>query len=99
MRGGMIMQMWRAGIFWIGLLIIGVAGAQELNLVRNPEFKGGAAEYQLSGDVEYRYLGDKNRDSSGWGVALQSAGRAGEVSQTIFAIDSTKGRWFRFAFR
>ena len=81
------MGKWRLGIFWVGLFVtVSAAGAETLNLVGNPDFSRragdgkGPAEYQISGDVEYRYLGDKNRDSSGWGVALESAGRSGSVS-------------------
>jgi len=96
---------WRMGIVWMGVLIAGVARAQELNLVKDSEFREHSAdgrtlvEYQLSGDVEYRYLGDKRRDSSVWGVAMQSRGRGGSVSQTVSGINSNAGRWFRFTFR
>jgi hypothetical protein len=96
---------WMVSVTWMGLLFAGVAGAENLNLVKNPDFLQRSAdgrtpaEYQISGDVEYRYLGDRNRDSSGWGVAMESAGRGGSVSQTVTGIDSTAGRWFRFTFR
>ena len=88
-----------------GCFLWGRRGAQNLNLVKDPEFREHSAdgrtlvEYQLSGDVEYRYLGDKNRDSSGWGVAMQSRRSGGSVSQTVMGINSTAGRWFRFTFR
>ncbi len=96
---------WRMGIVWLGVLFVGMARAQNLNLVKDSEFKEHSAdgrtlvEYQLNGDVEYRYLGDKRRDSSGWGVAMQSKGRGGSVSQTVSGINSNAGRWFRFTFR
>jgi hypothetical protein len=92
----------------VGLAIVILAGAakgDEFNLVKNPDFKirtedGRApADYQLNGDVEYRYLGDPNRDSAQWGVALQSTGSAGSVSQTVTGIDASRGRWYRFSFR
>ncbi len=96
----------------IGLVIATVAGvgataasAEESNLVKNPDFNvrssdgTGPADYVLSGDVEYRYLGDPHRDSAPWGVALKSSGRAGSVSQTVLGIDASAGRWYRFTFR
>jgi len=96
----------------IGLVIATVAGvgataasAEESNLVKNPDFKvrsadgNGPADYVLSGDVEYRYLGDPRRDSAPWGVALKSSGSAGSVSQTVLGIDASAGRWYRFTFR
>jgi hypothetical protein len=83
-------------------------GADEINLVQNPTFEIKSpdglspAGYSLSGNVEYRYLGDPHRDVSGFGVALQSAGlneQSGSVSQMITGIDPNAGRWFRFTFR
>jgi hypothetical protein len=98
------------------LLIAAMAGAvgrhpaeQSGNLVTNGDFELRAADgepvgYQLSGDVEYRFLGDPRKDFSSWGVALESGNHAGgeaqgEVSQTVSGIDSAAGRWFRFTFR
>lgn len=83
-----------------------------LNIVKNPDFSRRSADgnspafYDLTGNVEYRYMGNPTREMSGWGVALQ-AGRylqgntmlAGSVSQKITGIDSKAGRWFRFTFR
>ena len=83
----------------VGLAIVlsaGGARGDELNLAKNPDFKlrsddGRApASYDLAGAVEYRYLGDPNRDSAQWGVALQSIGRAGSVSQTVHGIDASR---------
>jgi hypothetical protein len=82
------------------------------NLVRNEYFSQLAADgkspadYQITGDVEYRYLGNPTREVSGYGVALQSGkdlnkdlSIAGSVSQTVSGIDAKAGRWFRFSFR
>ncbi len=76
------------------------------NLVRNSDFKtraaNGPADYQLSGDVAYQYLGNPKKEVAGWGIALQSAkrpGSAGSVSQTVGGIDPAAGRWYRFSFR
>jgi hypothetical protein len=74
------------------------------DLVQNGGFEERAggnfpAHFDLNGDVEYRYLGDPNRDRSSMGIALLSARRAGSVSQTITGIDAAAGRWFRFTFR
>lgn len=94
------------GLLGLGLFLIAdPVGAQTVNLVKNPGFQQRdasgqkPADYQLIGDVEYRYLGDPTRDVSSWGVALQSQGRSGSVSQTIGGIDSHAGRSFRFTFR
>ncbi len=79
------------------------------NLLKNPDFRATNSahqptDYDLTGDVEYRYLGDPRRDASGWGIALQSAkprsaDHSGLVSQTVKGIDPRQGRWFRFTFR
>jgi hypothetical protein len=71
-------------------------------LVKNPDFRQQTQNYQLTGDVQYRYLGDPMRDTSGYGIALQPAKHSnseGSVSQTIPNIDSTAGRSFHFTFR
>jgi hypothetical protein len=83
-----------------------------VNLVKNSDFSERAADgrqpadYQLDGDVEYRYVGDAAREVAGWGVAFQSGkdlngdgAIAGSVAQSVTGIDSSRGRWFRFAFR
>jgi hypothetical protein len=88
----------------IFVMVGSLARAEVVNFAKNPDFDeravngNGPAEYEINGDVEYRYLGDR-RDSSVWGVALESNGRAGSVSQTIHGINSAEGRWFRFTFR
>jgi hypothetical protein len=74
------------------------------NLVTNPDLQATPdrtkpAGYDLTGDAEYRYLGDPARDMSQWGVALESSGSAGAVSQTISGIHPADGRWYRFTFR
>jgi hypothetical protein len=93
---------------WVGVglfLFAGAAGGETPNLVENAGFEQRdpsgrkPADYELSGDVEYRYLGDPSRDVSSWGVALQSRGRSGSVSQMVRGIDARAGRWFRFSFR
>jgi hypothetical protein len=102
----------RLGIAGTGLFLFaavmgltGSAGAQPVNLAKNPDFRqrtadGRApADYQITGDVEYRYLGDPKRDIAGWGVALESAQHAGRVWQTVIGIDPSAGRWYRFTFR
>jgi len=95
----------RAGIAVLAILLFtSSAYADPLNLAQNPDFKqrdsaNGPAAYQLTGDVEYRYLGDPRRDTAGWGVAFQSTKHAGSVSQTVSGIDVSKGRWYRFTFR
>ncbi len=85
--------------------------AEVANLIKNPDFEtrgvgSGPANYQLSGDVEYRFLGNPRRDFSSWGVALQSGKDlngdgviAGSVAQTVTGLDARQGRWFRFSFR
>jgi len=100
------MKYLRLGTIGIGVLLCAVvAGAQAVNLVRNPDFKqrvmGGnqPANFLLAGSAVYRYLGDPRLDSSVWGVALDSTGGWGSVSQTIGGIDSSRGRWYRFTFR
>jgi len=82
------------------------------NLIKNPGFTAPAADghfpggYDLAGNVEFRYMGDKVRDMAGWGVALQSgkylmgsSSLAGSVSQKVTGLDAKAGRWFRFSFR
>jgi hypothetical protein len=86
------------------LFAAGVAGADPADLASNPDFKqrtadGRPAGYQISGDVEYRYLGDPRRDAAGWGVAMESARQGGSVSQTVTGINAAAGRWYRFSFR
>lgn len=91
----------------LALLCAAAANAESINLVGNSDFEQRAAsalapaDYDLSGDVEYRYLGDASRDASGRGVALHSNGHIGSgwVSQTVTGLDFRKGRWFRFSFR
>ena len=88
------------------------ADAPPLNIVKNPDFSqrspdgNGPAHYELTGNVEYRYMGNPVRDMANWGVALQSGkylrdntGLSGSVSQKISGIDAKQGRWFRFSFR
>lgn len=72
------------------------------NLVLNPDLKksaGSIADYQLTGGVEYRFLGDPRKDSSTFGVALQSSKSSGSVSQIVRHIDPAQGRWMQFSFR
>jgi hypothetical protein len=94
------------GIVGLGIILTAIAAnADEINFVKNPDFKvrsadGSApADYVLNGNAQYRYLGDPHRDSAPWGVALQSSGSAGSVSQTVLGIDASAGRWYRFIFR
>ena len=88
------------------------ADAQPTNMVQNVSFSqrsvdgNSPAFYELTGNVEYRYMGNPVKDMAGWGVALQSgkyllgsSGLSGSVSQKITGIDSKAGRWFRFSFR
>jgi len=101
---------------WVGVLaVMAIAGAGVAageNLVRNGNFAEKAAdgkmpaEFKLSGDAEYRYMGDRRRDISGMGVALDSGSdlngdgaRAGVVSQQVTGLDAKAGRWFEFSFR
>ncbi|MGA2584513.1 MAG: YHYH protein [Tepidisphaeraceae bacterium] len=101
----------RAAFFGL-MLVIGMnvaARGEERNLFQNPDFTqrtsdGKPANYDLNGNVEYRYLGDPAHDTTGWGAALQSLSTtggdtSGSVAQTVNGIDSAKGRWFRFTFR
>ena len=88
------------------LLLSAHLRADPVNLFSNSDFltrAGGGlvpAQYQLAGNVQYRYLGDENRDISPWGVALNSAhDGSGYVSQSVTGIDTRLGRWFRFTFR
>ena len=75
------------------------------NLVQNAAFTATTpTAYTLTGDVEYRYLGDPHREVAPYGVALQSdktanATHAGCVSQTVAGMDPKSGRWYRFTFR
>lgn len=83
--------------------LVTCAHAEE-NLIQNGHFErrlgNGIPEgFAISGAVEARYLGDPRRDMSAWGLALQSAKSSGEVTCVVKNIDSSKGRWFRFAFR
>jgi hypothetical protein len=100
------MTNFRVGWLGVGLFIlVGTVKAETPNLIVNPGFEQRdasgqmPANYELTGDAEYRYLGDPTRDASSWGVAFKSQGRAGSVSQTVRGIDSKTGRWFRFSFR
>jgi hypothetical protein len=97
----------------LGLLLgAGIALADPANLVKNAGFEQRTADgkspakFILTGQAVYRYLGDPRKDSSSWGVAFPSArspmvdtSPAGSVSQTVSHIDTSAGRWFRFAFR
>lgn len=59
------------------------------------------ASYEISGAVDYRYLGDPNREMASYGVTFDSTrpGSSGSVSQSISGIDAKANRWYRFAFR
>lgn len=69
------------------------------NLVANPDFVPDGRHYQITGAAQYQYLGNPNRDVSDWGVAFNSIGSSGSVSQMVAGIDPTKGRWYRFTIR
>jgi hypothetical protein len=102
-------------VSWI-LILIGSSVALEAapaidnpNLVSNPGFEqregNRPANFDLTGDVEYRYLGDPRRDAASYGIALQSArdlnhdgSISGSVSQLV-PVDLRQGRWFCFTFR
>jgi hypothetical protein len=78
--------------------------AEQVNLVQNPDFtqrdtSGSPTAYQLTGDAQYRYLGNPQFDSSGYGISFPAAKQSGSVTQTISDIDASKGRWYRFIFR
>jgi hypothetical protein len=83
----------------------GAAWPAQGNLVQNSDLseRDGTepAEYQLIGDVEYRYMGNPGRAMSGWGVALESgaATRTASVAQIVKGINAKAGRWYRFTFR
>ncbi len=73
------------------------------NLIRNADFEKQTAglpdNFTLAGNTEFRNTRDPH-----WAVALVAGknpggDRSGSVSQTITAIDSKSGRWFRFSFR
>lgn len=60
----------------------------------------------VSGDVEYRYLGNPTKDRTGWGVRFVSGADINNDSQrnagltyTVRGLHSDDGRWFRFAIR
>lgn len=92
------------------LLGAGNSSSPSSELIINGSFsqKSGRAPmgYEVTGDAEYRYLGDPNRDMSGWGIALLSNEDlnrdgmiAGSVSQVVSNLNPKNGRWFRFSFR
>ncbi len=96
----------------VGAPAAAVPATADLNLVHNEYFSKLAvdgkspADYKLTGDVEYRYMGDPKYEVSGYGVALQSGkdingdgAISGGVTQTVTGIDAKAGRWFRFSFR
>jgi hypothetical protein len=96
----------RACFVLLAAMVLAVcrADAPPANLVTNPYFqatpdRSKPADYDLSGDVQYRYLGDPSKDSAGWGVALESSRTAGAVAQTVSGIRFADGRWYRFTFR
>jgi hypothetical protein len=84
------------------ILMIFVAArvwGDSLNLIANPDFVQNSWHYQISGNADYQYLGDPNRDISGWGVAFNSTASWGSVSQMITGLDAKAGRWYRFTIR
>jgi hypothetical protein len=101
----------RVALQWIGFIAVSAiafaicrADSPPANLFKNPQFQSSPdrtkpAGFDLSGDVEYRYLGDPAKDSGGWGVALKSSKTGGSVSQTVSDIKAADGRWFRFTSR
>jgi hypothetical protein len=102
---------WVLLVALIPVCLIGAGNSATSNeLIVNGNFtqKSGRVPtaYQVSGDAEYRYLGDPNRDMSGWGIALISnddlnhdGSHSGLVSQTVSNLNPKNGRWFRFSFR
>lgn len=83
---------------------IAPTGAATGNLIANADFRARAsngvpAGYELSGSVEYRYMGDPRREVAGWGVALKSSGGNGTVAQRVDNVDPGAGRWMRFSVR
>jgi len=74
-----------------------------INLVTNPGFEQrlgpGPAGFELTGGAEYRFLGDRRRDSSRMGIGLSSDQTSGAVSCVVSHLDFRQGKWFRFSFR
>ncbi|HEV7299887.1 MAG TPA: YHYH protein [Tepidisphaeraceae bacterium] len=81
-----------------------VAAAGEWNLISNGDLEKRDSDrppagFVLEGAADYRYLGDRGRDISSWGIGLPSDKPEGAVSCTVDGIDAKQGHWFRFTFR
>ena len=57
------------------------------------------AGYVMTGGVTYKYLGDRHRDNSESGFAMQSAKGSGSVSYAVGNLDAKKQKWYRFSIR
>jgi hypothetical protein len=88
----------------VAALLLATAVAEGAgNLIGNGELERIAgnvpAGFTLTGGAEYRLLGDAAKDMSSRGVSLRSDKAAGAVSCVVSNVGSTKGGWYRFAFR
>ena len=79
------------------------------NLVKNADFQDrtdkAPAGFELSGDVQFRYLGDDSHGAP-WCLGLESGKardddgpRRGSISQLVSGLDAAAGRWYRFTIR
>jgi hypothetical protein len=84
------------------------SGGEQTNLLPAQPVDAGsqlsvASGYQLSGNVAAQALGNPNQDTVEYGLALQSAAKAGTAAEgsasTQVPIDPAAGRWYRFQFR
>jgi hypothetical protein len=80
------------------------ATAPNANLVANStleqrDAKGSPTGFVTTGGVEFRYLGDPNRDAASNGFALQSTKASGAVACDVSGLDQKSGKWFRFTVR
>src|ERR1700689_5223610 len=97
MKGGVLpmpMTAPRFSLIVALLCVVAPAARAQTNLFQNPDLQQHTAanptNYDLAGDVEYRYVGRPGHDYLIYGVAFQSAkpGAAGSISQTVGGIDA-----------
>lgn len=76
------------------------------SLLEVTDSKGTPRDFELSGDIVFGVLGDRQREQIGRGVRLlagqDSNGdgtRSGAISTTVTGIVATQGRWFRLRMR